>query len=130
MEKLLDNDTEGVVEAISNATGGSFIDKVHSSTLMGWVDKYDSQGRCVTCDPNYKDCDIIVNEQKYHITKQGWFVYIWKPEVKRADYTTLWGVEATGRWNDAMLAIIDLAPDYVKEYRKNQEKQKTENKNG
>lgn len=117
MEKLLTDKAKEIVEAIKVATNGTYHSKNVWTTLMGWIDEYDSKGRLVTADPNWKDSDIIINHETYHVTSHRWMVYIWKPEYSKiASYTRLWGEQRQKIVEDVMVAIIDTEPDYVKEY--------------
>ena len=107
--------TEEIVNAIRNATNGTFVGGYSSTTLMGWTRIYDKQGREVTCDPNYKESGINICGVDYKIVRCKWDVYIFKPEYfDTAHYTTLWKPES--ELDKMLLTKIDLTPDYVKEY--------------
>lgn len=110
-----------LIEAIRTATNGTFIGSGGMSTLMGWFDEYDEQGRLVTCDPNYKDSTVIIDGTTYRITRAGWYAYIWKPEYEKACYTWCW----LPNRETYMISKVDLRPDYVKEW---QEKKKNNKK--
>lgn len=107
--------TEQIVNAIRNATNGTFVGEFCTSTLMGWMRIYDEEGREVTCDPNYKESTINIAGNNYTIIRKGWEAYIFKPEYTgKAHYTTLW---ADKEVKDKMiLTVVDLQPDYVKAY--------------
>jgi hypothetical protein len=110
--------TEEIVEAIRNASNGTFIGERCSSTLMGWTNEYDELGRLVTCDPNYKDSIFTICGRDYHVTRKGWRVIIWKGNE---DYRHMMSrIKPVNQ----ILAEIDLTPDYVKEYRNREFKKK------
>lgn len=102
--------TEEIVEAIRNASNGSFIGDYSMSTCMGWKREYDEKGRPVTCDPNYKDSTFNICGREYRVTRYGWHVVIWKNE---GGYCRLL---SKVKPVDDILAEIDLTPDYVEEY--------------
>lgn len=111
-----------VIEAINEATCGTFIGKGYTSTLMGWIDKYDEKGRILTADPNYKDSEVIIAGTKYRLTRKGWYACVWNPKYEQACYTWMW----LDNWEKYTIGgEIDLRPDYVKEY---QERQSMDNK--
>lgn len=112
-ERQKDENTKKIVEAIRTATNGEFIHGPYSSTLMGSIDEYDEQGRILTADPNYKDSEINICGKTYPLTRVGWFAYIWLPDSK-ASYTTCWSEFR----NKKLLSMVDLRPEYVKEYHK------------
>ena len=92
-------ETKRIVEAIRTATNGTFIGEYCTSTLLGWVPRYDEQGRPLNADPNSKHSTITIDGTDYPITRQGWYAYVYNP-TKHA----------------LLLAEVDLRPDYVKEY--------------
>lgn len=111
-------EAEQIVEAIRNATNGTFINDPCLTTLIGWLQKYDKQGRPLRADPNYKDSEITIADETYSITRHGWYAYIWKPNSKgnymfvvRHRYFDI---------NPYLIAKVDLRPDYVKEYEEKQ----------
>lgn len=103
--------TEEIVEAIRNASNGTFIGEYCSSTLMGWTNEYDELGRLVTCDPNYKDSIFTICGRDYHVTRKEWRVIIWKGNE---NYLHMMNRDKPV---NKILADIDLTPGYVKEYR-------------
>lgn len=107
---------EQIVEAIRFATGGTFVGNGGFSTCMGWIPDYDSQGRPINCDPNYRDSSIRIEGHDYHMTRKGWHVYIWN---QPCSYGTVWAKDR----DKYILAEVDLTPDYVKEYYANKEKE-------
>lgn len=113
-------DNEKIIEAIRTATNGTFIGSGCVSTLMGWFDKYDDQGRILTADPNYKDSTVNIDGTTYRITRTGWYAYVWNPEYEKACYTWCW----IPNRDEYLIGKVDLRPDYVKEW---QEQQKSKN---
>ena len=107
-----------LIETIRTATNGTFIGSGVISTLMGWFDEYDEQGRLVTCDPNYKDSTVTIDGTTYRITRVGWYAYIWKPEYEKACYTWCW----LPNRETYMISKVDLRPDYVKEWQEKKDK--------
>ena len=108
---------EEIINAIKIATNGTFIGEGCSSTLMGWTNIYDEQGRLVTCDPNYKESEINICGKNYKIIKKKWNVYIFKPEYfKDVHYTTVMAGRGSNEFDEMLIAKLDLTPDYVKEY--------------
>lgn len=99
-----------IIEEIRKVSNGTFIGKFGFTTLLGWAPKYDEQGRPLNCDPNYIDSSFKIDNKIYYVTKVGWKVYIWN-KFKR--YTNVWKNN-----EEDILALIDLTPDYVKEYYK------------
>lgn len=112
-------DNEKIIEAIRTATNGTFIGGGGMRTLMGWIDKYDDQGRILTADPNYKDSEVNIDGTTYRITRTGWYAYVWNPKYENTCYTWCW---LPNRDEFLIGGEIDLRPDYVKEW---QEKQKS-----
>lgn len=100
-----------IIEEIRKVSNGTFIGKFGFTTLLGWTPKYDEQGRPLNCDPNYIDSSFKIDNKIYYVTKVGWKVYIWN-KFKR--YTNVWKKNN----EEDILALIDLTPDYVKEYYK------------
>ena len=91
--------TKRIVEAIRTATNGTFIGEYCTSTLIGWVPRYDEQGRPLNADPNSKYSIITIDGKTYPITRQGWHAYVYNHKK-----------------HSLLLAEVDLRPDYVKEY--------------
>ena len=92
-------ETKRIVEAIRTATNGTFIGEHCSSTLLGWLPRYDEQGRPLNADPNSKHSSITIDGTDYPISRQGWYAYVYNPTK-----------------HTLLLAEVDLRPDYVKEY--------------
>lgn len=85
-ERQKDENTQKIVEAIRKITNGEFIGEHHSSTLMGWIENYDEQGRILNADPNYKDSRVTVLNET---SRAGWYIYIWMPN-SNCGYTRCW----------------------------------------
>ena len=111
---------EKVVEEIRKQTDGTFIVPNHTSTLMGYVKKFDEQGREVTVDPNYKHGKINICGEDYFVTRYGWTAIVWKPERKDASYMWAFCLDKKDI-EERALAIVDVKPDYVLEYEKKEE---------
>jgi hypothetical protein len=107
-------DKERIIEAIRNLTNGTWLSDDYTSTCMGWVRKYDTRGRVVNPDPNYKDCQAYIGNKLYKWTKHGWDVFIWKLGVD-ASYLNCMSEDI----DQYLLTKVDITPDYVKEYQKN-----------
>lgn len=106
---------EQIIEAIRTATGGTFEGTSIVTTLLGYIPKYDEQGRQVNADPNYRTSSVVIGNVEYPITKHGWYAYIWKPEY--IDYiNTLYMLIWRTNVENYLIAKVDLKPDYVKEY--------------
>lgn len=106
---------EQIIEAIRNASLGTFVGEHCMSTCMGWQQEYDAQGRPLRANPNYKDSSFIIEGIEYPVTRVGWSAYIWKPG-SGANYMTCWSKVR----DNFVLAHVDLRPDYVKEYQEQQ----------
>lgn len=94
-----------ILELIRNITNNFSGNTFKGSTLMGWVPRFDDQGRPLNADPNYLSGDIDIDGQTYYYIKKGWIVKLWdKPinylQFDRHDY----------------IEMLDSTPDYVKEY--------------
>ena len=103
---------EQIVEAIKEATGGTFIGDKRITTCMSWIPKYDCMGRPLNCNPNYIDSVISIEGRDHYVTRIGWEAFVWN---KPCSYTTYWKKDR----DDFVLAKVDLTPDYVKEYYRN-----------
>jgi hypothetical protein len=76
----------------------------NSSTLMGWLRRYDELGRPLNTDPNYRDGNVNINGKTYWFTRKGWKVRIWD---RNANYT-----DFMSNKND-FIEEVDLTPDYI-----------------
>lgn len=132
-------ETNKIVEAIRTATNGTFVGKYCTSTLLGWVPRYDEQGRPLNADPNSKHSKVTINETDYLITRKGWHAYVFKPTkhneesnskhskvtVDGTDYLiNRQGLDEylyNPTKHSLLLAEVDLRPDYVKEYEEEME---------
>lgn len=109
-----------IIEAIRKATNDTFVGEYCESTCMGWVTKYDDQGRLLTTDPNYKTSYIYIYDNKYKVIRRGWFVWIIKSEYEnKVNYLNVYSCPKEYLVSNN---YIDLRPDYVKEYEKEQYK--------
>ena len=132
-------ETKKIVEAIRTATNGTFVGEYCSSTLLGWIPRYDEQGRPLNADPNSKHSTITIDGTDYPITRQGWHAYVYKPTKHNADpnsnpskvtvdgtnyLITNQGLD-TRLYNPTkhalLLAEVDLRLYYVKEYEEEME---------
>ena len=127
-------ETKRIVEAIRTATNGTFVGEYCTSTLLGWVPRYDEQGRPLNADPNSKHSTITIDGTDYLITIQGWHACVFKPTKHNADPNSKHSkvtVDGTNYlinrqvldeylYNPTkralLLAEVDLRPDYVKDY--------------
>lgn len=132
-------ETNKIVEAIRTATNGTFVGKYCTSTLLGWVPRYDEQGRPLNADPNSKHSKVTINETDYLITRKGWHAYVFKPTkhneesnskhskvtVDGTDYLiNRQGLDEylyNPTKHSFLLAEVDLRPNYVKEYEEEME---------
>lgn len=103
---------EEIIDAIRNATNGTFVPECHLATCMGYLRVYDKKGRNVSTDPNYYSGTINIDGTNYPIVRHAWKAYIFKPEYECASYTWLWTEDV----EEKLLATVDLTPDYIKEY--------------
>ena len=62
-------ETKRIIEANRTATNGTFIGEYCSSTLVGWVPRYDEQGRPLNADPNLKHSTITIDGTDYPIKR-------------------------------------------------------------
>ena len=81
---------EQLINAVRNATGGSFQAPNGWVTCLGWTQEYDELGRPLYGDPN---------------THRG---------------TTEFVCQIIDPETDEELAVVDFTPDYIKEYREKQ----------
>lgn len=117
-----------IIEAIRNATNGTFMAGYGATTCMGWVDHYDKQGRCVTADPNTRDGQIIIDGQEYKLFRKGWYAWIVRPEyADKVNYMNIVRSDLTPKETFVGNDKIDLRPDYVKEYEEEKRKEYEEN---
>ena len=52
--------TEQLINAVRNATGGTFLPEYGTTTLLGWMQEYDELGRPLYADPNTTTGDIRI----------------------------------------------------------------------
>ena len=91
-------DKEQLINAVRNATKGTFRPPYGIKTLLGWEQEYDELGRPLRGDPNTITGQIKIGGKYYGIKTTGFHC-----EIK--DWDT-----------DETLAEVDFTPDYIKEY--------------
>lgn len=75
------------------------------TTLMGWVQDYDLEGRLLNCDPNYKSGSKVIEGKEYWYVRKKWKVRVWDVP---ADY------HAFMKGDESYILEIDLTPEYLK----------------
>ncbi len=97
-------DKEQLINAVRNATNGTFVTGNGWVTCLGWMQEYDALGRPLRGDPNTHTCQIKIDGKDYIL--------------KTTDFhCTIIDAQTNER-----LANVDFTPDYIKEYRENREK--------
>ncbi len=66
------------------------------TTLVGWIRRYDDQGRSLNADPNTTSVNINVGGILYHIKKKSWITNVYSA-------------------NRELLFTFDDTPDYIKD---------------
>ena len=99
-------DKEQLINAVRNATNGTFLPPNGWVTCLGWEQIYDEQGRPLRGDPNTHTGRISI-AGKYYLLKTCDF------HCKIEDFDT-----------KEVLAEVDFEPDYIKEYWENKKKEK------
>ena len=92
-------DKEQLINAVRNATHGSFIGPDGMVTCLGWTQEYDALGRPLRGDPNTHTSRIKIDGKFYILRTREFECKITDPET------------------DEELAVVDFTPDYIKEYR-------------
>ena len=92
-------DKEQLINAVRNATGGSFQAPNGWVTCLGWTQEYDEFGRPLYGDPNTHKGEIRIAGKNYVLRTTEFVCQIIDPET------------------DEELAVVDFTPDYIKEYR-------------
>lgn len=77
----------------------------YSSTLLGWEQVFDEQGRPLNANPNYKDGSAIIEGKTYWFTRKGWKVRIWDRAARYTDFMSD---------KKDYTEEIDLTPDYLR----------------
>lgn len=106
-------ETKAVVENIRKKTNGAFEGECATSTLLGVINEYDEQGRCVTPNPNWITSRVTLDGDVYVIVKHRWKAYIFLPNLQ-GDYTYLLHGNLYRQYEN-LLAIVDIAPDYIED---------------
>ena len=90
---------EQIIEAVRNATKGTFVPCEAIRTCLGWEQEYDEQGRPVHADPNTVTGRIKIDGKYYLIKTRSWVskIYDWDRP-------------------DELIGEVDFTPGYVKEY--------------
>lgn len=117
-------DTE-IIEAIRKATNNTFRHGAVSSTLMGWNQNYDNEGRPLRADPNWQDSYITIESKTYGLIRKGWYAWVIKPEFANKIHYNAIMYDPNGEKISHTFVTgnkIDLRPDYVKEYEKSMRK--------
>ena len=73
-------------------------------TLMGWIPMFDSQGRPLNADYNYRSGVAFVNGRDYYFVRKEWTVRIWDREATYMDFLN-------GKTD--FIEEVDLTPDYL-----------------
>ena len=89
---------EQLIEAVRNATNGSFIAPNGMVTCLGWIQEYDALGRPLRGDPNIHNGQIRIDGKNYRLVTSSFHCTI-------EDFET-----------GETLAEVDFTPDYIKEY--------------
>ena len=98
-------DKEQLINAVKNATNGSYIADNGWVTCLGWTQEYDELGRPLHGDPNINTGQIRIAGKDY--------------TLKTSDFHCTIKDFETGE----VLAEVDFTPDYIKEYRENKKKE-------
>lgn len=89
---------EQIIEAVRNATKGTFVPSEGISTLLGWIREYDELGRPLNANPNTITGKIRIDGKDYKVKTRSW-------------YSTIYD------WNtNELIGEVDFTPAYVKEY--------------
>ena len=99
-------DKEQLINAVRNATNGTFVAPNGMVTCLGWMQEYDELGRPLRGDPNTHTGRI----------KIGGKFYI----LRTCEFTC----KITDQETNEELANVDFTPDYIKEYWENKKKEK------
>lgn len=99
-------DTEKLVNAIRNATNGSFLPPNGWVTCLGWEQIYDEEGRPLRGDPNTHKGHINIAGTNYILSTSDFHC-----EIREFP-------------NGELITEVDFTPDYIKEYREKKDKEK------
>lgn len=113
-EGYAERSLHSLIGTLSKLTDG--FEKIGQSTLMGWVDSFDEQGRKVTTDPNYMEGHFIMDGTDFAVLKKGWKVYIFD-SGENVRYTHMLYKDLFDELKKRhMIVELDFEPDYAKEY--------------
>ena len=101
-------DKEQLINAVKNATNGTYIPSNGWVTCLGWIQEYDELGRPLHGDSNIHTGQIRIDGKDYLLKTSDFHCTIEDFETKE------------------VLAEVDFTPDYSKEYR--EKKKDNENK--
>lgn len=91
-------DKEQLINAVKNATNGTYIADNGRVTCLGWIQEYDALGRPLHGDPNIHTGQIRIDGKDYRLRTSDFHCTI-------EDFET-----------GETLAEVDFTPDYIKEY--------------
>lgn len=94
-------DKEQLINAVKNATNGTYIADNGWVTCLGWIQQYDELGRPLIGDPNIHTGHINIGGKNYILETYDFYCTI-------KDFET-----------GETIAKVDFTPDYIKEYREN-----------
>lgn len=98
-------DKEQLINAVRNATNGTYIADNGWETCLGWTQEYDSLGRPLRGNPNTHTSQIRIDGKDYRLIT-------WDFHCTIEDFET-----------GEVLAEVDFTPDYIKEYWENKKKE-------
>lgn len=109
----LDKDNEEkakqIVEAVYNATNGTFKGEYCTTTLLGMAKTFDLKGRDVTIDCNTCTSSINIENETYGLVVKGYKAVIVKPKYRDV-------VRQMFAPEECLIARISFMPEFVKEY--------------
>lgn len=103
-------DKEQLINAVKNATNGTYIPDNGMVTCMGWIQEYDALGRPLHGDPNIHTGQIRIDGKDYRLKTSGFHCTIEDFETRE------------------VLAEVDFTPDYIKDYYAGKNNKDKENK--
>jgi len=98
-----------ISEALKKITN-NFENGFSGTTLMGWHEIFDEQGRPLNADPNYRTGIATIEGKTYCFIRKGWKVRIWD---KMSSYTDFMSNKQD------FIEEVDLTPVYVRERSQN-----------
>ena len=103
-------DKEQLINAVKNATNGTYITDNGWVTCLGWIQEYDALGRPLHGDPNTHTGQIRIAGKDYLLMTSDFHCTIKDFETKE------------------VLAEVDFTPDYIKDYYTGKNNKDNENK--